>query len=111
MIDFNLKNFDLFYEEDYIVKIQQEYNQGMYFINKLKKYKNKTITLNKLNKLFNLNGFDFASFEDKYYETLYIDGDTTGIYDVISLDECYIGFTYEILPKDKIKIKGFYKDS
>jgi len=92
---------------DYVADIQE----GLNFINKLKKYENKTITLNILKKLFTKNDYDYILFEENYAEHLYTEGEIAGCYDVISLDECYIGFTYEILPKDKIKITGFYKDS
>ena len=97
-------------EESYFYVMKQEFDKGIIFINTLKKYKGKKIKIKKLEKLFNKYKYDFSLFLEEYYNNLY-QGCLTGGCDIIVLEECYIGFTFDILPKDKLIIKGFYKDS
>ena len=86
--------------------IMFEYNIGMELLDHLKKYNNKTIRLSRLKEIFKDHNHDYNDF--KYH--LLEENDKTGIYDVIDLDECYIGFSYQLKNKKRIKITGFYRD-
>lgn len=96
----------IIHDLDFYIEMYFEWNTGEKLLDKLKKYENKNITINKLKRLFDKYLVPFEKFT-KELET----NETSGICDVISLDECYVGFSFDILSQNKIKIKGFYKDS